>query len=139
MLTKPQSRLLTFIAAYTAANGHGPTCRDMADYMGLKSKSGAVKLTNQLVQRGYLRKLPGHTRAVEVVKMPETMCGWQPIETAPKECVEFVKFFWRTPEIVVVADGRRYLTQWSDSLGRFVGVPPEVQPTHWLELPENPT
>jgi SOS-response transcriptional repressor LexA len=112
----------------------------MADHMGLKSKSGAVKLTNQLVQRGYLRKLPGHTRAVEVVKMPETMCGWQPIETAPKEGTErWLGSFWNTPQIVVMAAGRRYLTQWSDYLGRFVGVPPEVQPTHWLELPDNPT
>ena len=49
--------------------------------------------------------------------------NWQPIETAPKDVMEHKEWcFWNTPQIVVLAGGRRYLTHWSAHLGRFAQV-----------------
>jgi repressor LexA len=70
MLTREQSRLLFFIDGAIKADGVAPTYDDMARAMGLKSKSGIHRLIHALIERGFVRTLPAHARAIEVLRLP---------------------------------------------------------------------
>lgn len=45
----------------------------MKDALDLKSKSGIHRLITALEERGFIRRLPNRARALEVIKLPETM------------------------------------------------------------------
>ena len=66
-MTKQQARLKAFIVAYAAEHGYSPTFQEMADGLGLASKSGIVRLMRGLAHRGHVRFRPGTQRSVEVI------------------------------------------------------------------------
>ena len=68
MLTPRQHDLLKFIEAYTAKHGHGPSYEEMAAGIGLSAKSRIFELVKCLEQRGHIRKLPNHSRSIEVIR-----------------------------------------------------------------------
>lgn len=73
MLTKKQRDLLQFINDYTRETGLSPSFEEMKAGLDLRSKSGIHRLINALVERGFLARLPNKARALEVVKLPESM------------------------------------------------------------------
>ncbi len=73
MLTKKQRDLLEFINDYTRRTGLSPSFEEMKAGLDLRSKSGIHRLINALVERGFLARLPNKARALEVVKLPESM------------------------------------------------------------------
>lgn len=73
MLTKKQRDLLQFINDYTRQTGLSPSFEEMKAGLDLRSKSGIHRLINALVERGFLARLPNKARALEVVKLPESM------------------------------------------------------------------
>jgi len=73
MLTKKQRDLLQFINDYTRKTGLSPSFEEMKAGLDLRSKSGIHRLINALVERGFLARLPNKARALEVVKLPESM------------------------------------------------------------------
>ncbi len=73
MLTKKQRDLLVFIRDRVADGGVPPSFDEMKDALDLKSKSGIHRLITGLVERGYLQRLPNRARALEVVKMPDSL------------------------------------------------------------------
>ncbi len=73
MLTKKQRDLLIFIRDRVADGGVPPSFDEMKDALDLKSKSGIHRLITGLVERGYLQRLPNRARALEVVKMPDSL------------------------------------------------------------------
>lgn len=73
MLTKKQRDLLQFINDYTRKTGLSPSFEEMKSGLELRSKSGIHRLINALVERGFLARLPNKARALEVVKLPESM------------------------------------------------------------------
>lgn len=70
MITKRQRDTLRFIKRYTADNGYCPNYDEIMQGIGLKSKSGVNRLVLELEQRGFIRRLAGQSRAIEVVRMP---------------------------------------------------------------------
>jgi repressor LexA len=53
----------------------------MKDALDLRSKSGIHRLISALEERGFIRRLPHRARAIEIVKLPETLeasSGFQP-------------------------------------------------------------
>jgi repressor LexA len=67
-ITPRQRDLLLFIRRYVAENGGTyPNFREMADALGLKSKSNINYMLACLVERGHIRILPGKSRAIELV------------------------------------------------------------------------
>jgi SOS-response transcriptional repressor LexA len=59
--------LLRFIVEYQDANGGiSPTYDEIAAALGLASKSGVHRLLVHAERIGMLRRLPGHSRAIEV-------------------------------------------------------------------------
>lgn len=73
MLTRKQSDLLHFIERHQAEQGGvSLTYNDMRDALRLKSKSGIHRLITGLEERGFIRRIPGRARAVEVLRRHRT-------------------------------------------------------------------
>lgn len=66
-LTRMQSRLLDYIATFSAENGFSPTYDEMRDHLDLLSKSGVARLVDGLEERGYVSRIPSHARSIRVV------------------------------------------------------------------------
>ena len=75
MLTKKQLDLLEFIHTRVQRDGVPPSFDEMKDARDLRSKSGIHRLITALEERGFIRRLAHRARAIEVVKLPESMGG----------------------------------------------------------------
>lgn len=73
MLTRKQHDLLMFIHERLQSAGVPPSFDEMKDALDLRSKSGIHRLITALEERGFIRRLPNRARALEVVKLPESM------------------------------------------------------------------
>jgi len=73
MLTKKQYELLVLIDQRIRDSGVPPSFDEMKDALGLKSKSGIHRLISGLEERGFIRRLPHRARALEILKLPESM------------------------------------------------------------------
>jgi repressor LexA len=82
MLTKKQSELLLFINRHLAQHGASPSFDEMKDALNLKSKSGIHRLITGLEERGFIRRLAHRARALEVIRLPETLVGAGASETS---------------------------------------------------------
>ena len=75
MLTRKQLELLRFIHERLKEAGVPPSFDEMKDALDLRSKSGIHRLITALEERGFIRRLPNRARAIEVIKLPETVGG----------------------------------------------------------------
>jgi repressor LexA len=73
MLTAKQRELLQFIHDRLKQSGVSPSFDEMREALELKSKSGVHRLISALEERQFIRRLPNRARALEVIKMPETL------------------------------------------------------------------
>jgi repressor LexA len=73
MLTHKQHELLMFIHERMKEAGIPPSFDEMKDALDLKSKSGIHRLITALEERGFIRRLPNRARALEVIKLPDSM------------------------------------------------------------------
>ena len=73
MLTKKQLELLLFINERLKESGVAPSFDEMKAALDLKSKSGIHRLITALEERGFIRRLAHRARALEVVKLPESI------------------------------------------------------------------
>jgi repressor LexA len=127
MLTRKQLDLLQFIQHRMRESGVPPSFDEMKDALDLKSKSGIHRLITALEERGFLRRLPNRARAIEVIRMPESLGGEAAAarSAAPPEVRRF------TPSVVEGGKGkgagasvsRLPTTQATDESGRAVTIP----------------
>ncbi|WP_375258135.1 transcriptional repressor LexA [Citreimonas sp.] len=75
MLTRKQLDLLEFINRRVARDGVPPSFDEMKDALDLRSKSGIHRLITALEERGFIRRLAHRARAIEIVKLPESLGG----------------------------------------------------------------
>ncbi len=75
MLTKKQLDLLAFIHKRVQRDGVPPSFDEMKDALDLRSKSGIHRLITALEERGFIRRLAHRARALEIVKLPESLGG----------------------------------------------------------------
>ncbi|HHG91152.1 MAG TPA: transcriptional repressor LexA [Devosia sp.] len=73
MLTRKQHELLMFIHERMKESGIPPSFDEMKEALDLKSKSGIHRLITALEERGFIRRLPNRARALEVVRLPDSM------------------------------------------------------------------
>lgn len=83
MLTKKQLDLLDFINKRMMRDGVPPSFDEMKDALDLRSKSGIHRLITALEERGFIRRLAHRARAIEIVKLPESL-GGQPAGFTPR-------------------------------------------------------
>jgi len=75
VLTKKQLDLLEFIHARVQRDGVPPSFDEMKEALDLRSKSGIHRLITALEERGFIRRLAHRARALEIIKLPESMGG----------------------------------------------------------------
>lgn len=69
MLTPRQRELLTYIEGYQKRTGGvSPSFKEMVAHFGLVSNSGVHRMLVCLEQCGFVRRLRGKARAIEVLK-----------------------------------------------------------------------
>jgi repressor LexA len=73
MLTRKQYELLVFVHDRLRESGVPPSFDEMKDALDLRSKSGIHRLIKALEERGFIRRLPNRARAIEVIRLPESM------------------------------------------------------------------
>ncbi len=73
MLTQKQYDLLKLIHERLKEAGVPPSFEEMKEALDLRSKSGIHRLITALEERGFIRRLPNRARALEVVRLPETV------------------------------------------------------------------
>ena len=80
MLTRKQLDLLKFINDRLQKEGVPPSFDEMKEALDLRSKSGIHRLITALEERGFIRRLAHRARAIEIVRLPESMggTGFQP-------------------------------------------------------------
>jgi repressor LexA len=75
MLTKKQLDLLSFIHKRVQRDGVPPSFDEMKMALDLRSKSGIHRLITALEERGFIRRLAHRARAIEIIKLPESLGG----------------------------------------------------------------
>ena len=75
MLTRKQLDLLEFIHKRVQRDGVPPSFDEMKEALDLRSKSGIHRLITALEERGFIRRLAHRARALEVVRLPESLGG----------------------------------------------------------------
>ena len=73
MLTRKQHDLLMFIHGRLQEVGVPPSFDEMKDALDLRSKSGIHRLITALEERGFIRRLPNRARALEVLRLPDSV------------------------------------------------------------------
>ena len=71
MITSLQSKCLHEVAAYQREHdGVAPSYEELRSALGVKSKSEVHRLLTGLEERGFVRRLKGKVRAIEVLRLP---------------------------------------------------------------------
>ncbi|HYF09449.1 MAG TPA: transcriptional repressor LexA [Acetobacteraceae bacterium] len=73
MLTRKQHELLMFIDRHLRTTGFSPSFEEMKEALKLRSKSGIHRLITALEERGFIARRAHRARALEVLRLPETM------------------------------------------------------------------
>ena len=73
MLTKKQLDLLELIHRRLQRDGVPPSFDEMKEALDLRSKSGIHRLITALEERGFVRRLAHRARAIEIVKLPDSL------------------------------------------------------------------
>ena len=66
-LTEKQSNVYDYICDYLKLHGFPPTVREIASMAGLSSTSSAHSYLRILEEKGYIRRIEGSPRAIEIV------------------------------------------------------------------------
>ena len=90
-----------------------PSFDEMKDALDLRSKSGIHRLITALEERGFIRRLPNRARAIEVIKLPESVA----------QGMGGGRTRGFTPSVIEGDLGRVRQTSEDDDSGRPVAVP----------------
>jgi len=70
-LTATQEKVLNFLKDYLLEKGFPPTLREIASHFGLRGPKAPQKTLTILERKGYIRKVPGVSRAIEILDYPQ--------------------------------------------------------------------
>jgi len=70
-LSPTQEKVFEFLKDFLREKGFPPTLREIASHFGLKGPKGPQKTLNILERKGYIRKVPGGSRAIEILSYPQ--------------------------------------------------------------------
>jgi len=68
-LTARQRQVLSFLIRFLKERGYPPTVREIARHFGLKGPRSPKKRLDALEEKGYIRRRPGKSRAIEVMEI----------------------------------------------------------------------
>ncbi len=67
-LTSTQEKVFHFLKRFIVERGYPPTLREIAFHFGLKGPKAPQKTLNILERKGRIRRVPGGSRAIEILK-----------------------------------------------------------------------
>lgn len=67
-LTKRQKEALDFINDFQASSGYCPSYIEIAEGLGLKSKSNVYRIMQALIARGHVLQDKGQKRAISIIR-----------------------------------------------------------------------
>jgi len=70
-LTERQKEVFEFLEDFLRERGFPPTLREIASHFGLRGPKAPQKTLNILERKGYIRKVPGGSRAIEILSYPQ--------------------------------------------------------------------
>jgi repressor LexA len=70
-LTPTQEKVLNFLKDFLREKGFPPTLREIASHFGLRGPRGPQKTLTLLEKKGFIRKVPGGSRAIEILSYPQ--------------------------------------------------------------------
>jgi repressor LexA len=70
-LTPTQEKVFDFLKDFLRDKGFPPTLREIAFHFDLKGPRAPQKTLNILERKGYIRKFPGGSRAIEILSYPQ--------------------------------------------------------------------
>jgi len=70
-LTVTQEKVFEFLKDFLREKGFPPTLREIASHFGLRGPKAPQKTLNILEKKGYIRKVPGGSRAIEILSYPQ--------------------------------------------------------------------
>jgi repressor LexA len=70
-LTPTQEKVLDFLKDFLRKKGFPPTLREIASHFGLRGPRGPQKTLTILEKKGFIRKVPGGSRAIEILSYPQ--------------------------------------------------------------------
>jgi len=70
-LTERQKEVFEFLKDFLREKGFPPTLREIASHFGLRGPKAPQKTLNILEKKGYIRKVPGGSRAIEILSYPQ--------------------------------------------------------------------
>ena len=70
-LTPTQEKVFEFLKDFLRKKGFPPTLREIAFHFGLGGPKGPQKTLSILERKGYIRKAPGVSRAIEILNYPQ--------------------------------------------------------------------
>lgn len=115
-LTPRQVECLAFIKRTVAAGGKAPTFDEIKRELGVESKATVHRLISSLEDRGFIRRLPGRSRAIAIVDASERSSFFQHLNPDVKAIVASVASAeGTTPEVVL----REWVRERAESL-RYV-------------------
>jgi repressor LexA len=69
-LTPTQEKVFNFLKDHLQEKGFPPTLREIASHFGLRGPKAPQKTLNILGRKGYIHKVPGGSRAIEILGHP---------------------------------------------------------------------
>jgi repressor LexA len=66
-LTERQKSIFCFLKDFVKKKGYPPTVREIAGHFKMAGPKGAKKHLDRLAAKGYIKKLPGCSRAIEIL------------------------------------------------------------------------
>jgi repressor LexA len=69
-LTSTQENVLSFLKNFLQEKGFPPTLREIASHFGLRGPKAPQKTLQILERKGYIRRVPGGSRAIEMLIPP---------------------------------------------------------------------
>jgi repressor LexA len=70
-LTARQKEVFDFLKNFLQEKGFPPTLREIASRFGLRGPKAPQKTLSILERKGYIRKVPGGSRAIEILSYPQ--------------------------------------------------------------------
>jgi repressor LexA len=67
-LTSTQKKVLNYLKNHLQEKGYPPTLREIGSYFGLRGPKAPQKTLQILEKKGYIRRVPGGSRAIEILK-----------------------------------------------------------------------
>lgn len=105
-LTRKQQEVFRYLVEYFDNSGRAPSYGEIAKHLRITSRSVVMRHLDELMARGYIRRIPNKARAIEILGQPSSVRLTSQVN---EMLVRYAKREGVKPETVVAEAIRAYL------------------------------